>query len=367
MRRVHILIPTIQPNDAVGNDAALMLRVLRDAGYDAHLYAEHIHAACAPFSTKISSEHSALWDDPDALMIYHHAILWELGEDLLARTRNRIAIKYHNVTPPEFFSSYGQHYYWACVKGKESNARLAAIPNIWVWGDSAFNTEEYRELGVPESRCRVVAPLHKIEEFSRQPFDSVVLGSYRRHDTFNMLFVGGMRPNKGHARALEITAALRNLLARPVRLFLVGSFDPYLSSYLEDLQQYVKHLELSTEVEFACSVSPSQLRSFYLNASAFLCVSEHEGFCVPLVEAMAFRVPVVVWNTTATGETTGGCGLVYEHFDAETIAEGLASLSEDPVLGRRLATSGRKRYESVFHPDAISARLLELTKEVLEQ
>jgi glycosyltransferase involved in cell wall biosynthesis len=361
-QRVNILVPTFQPNDAVGNDAAGMYQMLCAAGYDAHVYAEHIHAAFADITEKIGPSHARLWNDPDALTIYHHAILWELGEEVLAKIRHRIVIKYHNITPPEFFRNHGQHYYWACVKGKESNARLAAISGISVWGDSAYNNAELIALGVPESRCRVLAPVHRIEELACEPFDNVVLGSYRG-DTANILFVGGMRPNKGHAKAMEVAAALRNLTARSFRLFLVGSFDPYLSSYTADLEQYVRHLELTGEVIFARSVTPSQLRSYYLTASAFLCVSEHEGFCVPLVEAMAFRVPIVAWATTAVGETAGGCGLVYEDFDAERMAEGIAELIENPQLACELAEKGRHRYEDAFHTEAVRRKLVDLVEE----
>lgn len=361
-RRINILIPTFQPNDAVGNDVAGMYQMLRTAGYDARVYAEHIHAAFAPITQKIPLPNDALWSDPDALTIYHHAILWELGEEVLAKIRHRIVIKYHNITPPEFFQNHGQHYYWACVKGKESNARLARIPGVHVWGDSAYNNEELIALGVAPERTRVLAPVHRIEELAREPFDSVVLGAYRG-DTANVLFVGGMRPNKGHAKAMEVAAALRQLTPRPFRFLFVGSFDPYLSSYTEDLEQYVKHLDLGGEIQFARSVSPSQLRSYYLSATVFLCVSEHEGFCVPLVEAMAFRVPIVAWATTAVGETAGGCGLVYDEFDAENMAEGIADLFDNEGAASDLGERGRNRYEQAFDIGAIRRKLVGLVEE----
>lgn len=361
-RRVNILIPTFQPHDAVGNDVAGMYEILRAAGYDVHIYAEHIHHAVAPITEKAKLSNDAVWSDPNALTIYHHAILWELGEEVLAKIRHRIVIKYHNITPPEFFQNYGEHYYWACVKGKQSNQRLARIPGIHVWGDSAYNAEELIALGIPRERTRVVAPVHRIEELAHEPFDNVVLGAYR-DGTANILFVGGMRPNKGHAKAMEIAAALRECTPRPFRLLFVGSFDQYLSRYTDDLEQYVKHLDLTGDVLFARSVSPSQLRSYYLTASVFLCVSEHEGFCVPLVEAMAFRVPIAAWATTAVGETAGGCGLLYDDFDAETMAEGIAELIENDGFAADFAERGRRRYEEQFHIDAIRRKLIGLVEE----
>lgn len=365
-QRIHILIPTFQPHDAVGNDAAGMYQMLRSAGYDARLYAQYVHEVYAPVTQIINDESDACWQDPDALMIYHHAIVWEVGEKILNTTRNRIVIKYHNVTPPEFFTNYAQHYYWACVKGKQSNTRLANLDNALFWGDSQYNNDEFIGLGVAPSRCRVLPPIHRVEELAREPFDSVVLGAYRG-DTANLLFVGGLRPNKGHAKGLEVLAALQRLTPQPCRLMFVGSFDPNLAGYAGDLEQYVRHLDLAEDVVFARSVSPSQLRAYYMSASVFLCVSEHEGFCVPLIEAMAFRVPVVAWATTAVGETAGGCGLIYDRFDPEALAEGIAESLENQQIPYELAERGRVRYESMFHPEAIRQRLLELTEEALLQ
>jgi glycosyltransferase involved in cell wall biosynthesis len=117
-------------------------------------------------------------------------------------------------------------------------------------------------------------------------------------------------------------------------------------------------------VSFHQSATVPQLRSYYTAASVFLCVSEHEGFCVPLAEAMYFRAPIVAWATTAVGETCGGCGIVLDRFDAPALAAGIEECVEDPVTARRLGTLGRRRYEEAFHPDAIAGRLLALVCEV---
>jgi glycosyltransferase involved in cell wall biosynthesis len=362
-RRVHILVPTFQPNDAVGNDAAGMYYFLKSAGYDARLYAQHIHAAYSSITTQAGGANDDAWDDPNALLIYHHAIDWEMGEKILARTKNKIVIKYHNVTPPEFFSNYSEFYYWACVRGKEATARLAKLPDTLIWGDSQYNADEFVHLGVDPSRCRVVAPIHRIEDLTNEPFDNVVNGVFR--DTCNVLFVGGMRPNKGHAKALETLVALRERTSLPVRMLLVGNFDANLSSYTDDLHEYMKHLNVSDEVFFARSVTPSQLRAYYMVSSAFLCVSEHEGFCVPLVEAMAFRVPIVAWATTAVGETAGGCGHIHDKFDPDELAGSIAEIIENPELAREFSHKGRKRYEDVFHIRAIERKLLSLVQEAM--
>ena len=207
--------------------------------------------------------------------------------------------------------------------------------------------------------------MHRIEELGREPFDAVVAGAYRG-SVANILFVGGIRPNKGHAKALEVLAAYKQLTDTPARLLFVGNFDPNLKFYLDELRQYVAQLEMQEgeDVVFATSVTPSQLRAYYMTASVFLCVSEHEGFCVPLVEAMSFRVPIVAWATTAVGETAGGCGWIVDEYDPAALAKGMVEIVDNGVTARELAARGRFHYETVFHIDAIRRKLLSLVEEV---
>ena len=362
--KIAILIPTFQPNDAVGNDVLGMYTTLNGAGYDAAIYAQFVHPAHEKITRVLTTENDFAAASAD-LVIYHHAIDWELGERILARTKTKTVIKYHNVTPPEFYSRYAEHYYWACVKGIEATRRLAAIPGISVWGDSGYNAQEFAGLGVAADRCGVVAPMHRIEELAAEPFDAVVLGKFRDARA-NILFVGGIRPNKGHLKALDVYRAYKEITDTPARLLFVGNYDANLRSYMEELRERIAEAHFGDEeVAFATSVSPSQLRAYYMTATAFLCVSEHEGFCVPLVEAMAFRVPIAAWATTAVGETAGDCGWITNRFDPEALAQGLAEIIDNPAAARRYASRGRQRYETVFHTDAISDRLLSMVGEAV--
>jgi len=360
---VLLLVPNFQPHDAVGNDVLGMYETFRGAGYDTRILAADIHPAYRSIAASIESEAGDLWLDPAAILIYHHSIHWILGERILRRSKNRIVIKYHNVTPPEFFAPYAENYYRACVDGVEATKRLARLRIDFVWGASQYNADEFVRLGVPAKHCRAVPPIHRIEEIARTPLDAVVTGTHRGAVP-NILYVGAFRPHKGHFKALEVFAAYRRLGASPARLFFVGSFDPALDPYVKELEEYARQLELDDYVAFSMSVSPAQLRSFYHAADVFLCVSEHEGFCVPLVEAMYFRTPIVAWASTAVGETCGDCGLIFDRFDAGSLAQALDRCLEDPCLARRLATEGRLRYERMFHPDALRAGLLNVLEEV---
>lgn len=361
--RVFLLVPNFQPHDAVGNDVLGMYNILRRAGCDVRVLAEHIHHEHASITARVSLDARGFWDDPAAILIYHHAIEWQLGEQILARSRNKIVIRYHNISPAGFYANYNAQYQKWCIEGRNATGRMAKGRIDFIWGDSAYNAREFIDLGVSSDRCRVIPPAHRIEDLGRVPLDAVITGAYRG-PTPNVLFVGAFRPNKGHFKALDVFAAFRRVWGRPARLFFVGSFDSNLENYVREVEAYARHLELESSVSFHRSATMSQLRSYYTSSSVFLCVSEHEGFCVPLAEAMYFRIPIVAWNTTAVGETCDNCGLVYDEFEPEALACGIEECIADPVRARTLAACGRRRYETAFHPDVIDARLLSLLDEV---
>jgi glycosyltransferase involved in cell wall biosynthesis len=360
---VLLLVPTFQPHDAVGNDVLGMYYASCSAGYQTRIFAQHVNTIYQSIAQPIDEVGESVFRDSNDILIYHHAIAWDKGEKILQKIKNKLVLKYHNVTPPSFYSDYPEHHYWACMEGRKANERLAAYPIRRLWGDSAYNAEEFIQLGVERDRCRVLPPMHRIEDLARQRLDPVVLKDYRDGRP-NVLFVGGLRPNKGHKKAVDAFARYRDMTTRRPRLIFVGNFDHSLSLYVEHIKDRIRALSLDEDVVFAHSVSPSELRTYYLLASVFLCVSEHEGFCVPLVESMCFRVPIVAWDTTAVGETTGDCGLLFQDYDPDRLAEALDECVEEPVMARTLSRKGRERYEDFFHERALSARLVQLIEEV---
>lgn len=361
--RVLIVLPTFEPYDAIGNDVLGMYQCFREAGYETAIFAGRVHNSYQSLARRLDREPESIWSCPEDILIYHHGIEWQSGEFLLLRAKTKIVIKYHNVTPPHFFKPYAAEYFEGCKRGLEQTRRLARHPRAWFWGDSTYNVSQLLAFGAPRERARVIPPCHRIEELARTPLDNGVLGRWR-DSTVNLLFVGALRPNKGHRRAIDVLAAYRRISDVPARLLFVGNADPFLSSYVDDVRAHARQLALTDQVQFAFSVTPSQLRAFYLVASAFLCVSEHEGFCVPLVEAMCFRVPVIACGDTAIGETCGDAGITLAEFDAGSLAAAIDECVENPVLARKLAQQGRRRYESTFRPSRIRSQLLDHLREV---
>jgi glycosyltransferase involved in cell wall biosynthesis len=360
--RISILLPTFLPHDAIGNDVLGMWDTFRAAGYDAFILAQFIHPTHQPYTRQADLENESTWQSEDNILIYHHALHWPLGESILSRTRNKVVIKYHNVTPARFYAQYSDYLYAACRDGAEATKRLAGHSAARFWADSTFNANELLDFGVPDQRCHVVAPCHRINDIAEAPLDAVTTGLYRQGR--NLLFVGGLRPHKGHRKAIEVLAAYRNLTGQNYRLIFAGGSDPNLRQYEADLLSFAAELRVEQAVEFARGVSLAQLRAYYLTAGIFLCVSEHEGFCVPLVEAMYFRVPIIAWTTTAIKETCGDAGIAFEQCDPAQLASAIDECTENPAFARQLAEMGRARYEALFRPEITQSRLLELLAKV---
>lgn len=360
---VHILIPTFEPRDAVGNDAFGMYQFLKRAGYPVKIFAGSFHRDYSAFTHQVSSPANGLLRDRDAVMIYHHATDWPAGEQILKETQNKRVIKYHNVTPPEFFSGYAENYYQSCRSAVEATERLAHVEGTWIWGDSQFNASEFIAQGVTPSRCRVVAPLHQVEQLLEAPLDPIIAGKYRDVPV-RILFVGAFRPNKGHRRAVDVFAAYRRLTHNNARLLFVGSKADALNGYVQEIHRHAEMMGVHERVDFAHGVNAAQLRAYYSTSSVFLCVSEHEGFCVPLIESMAFRLPIVAQAKTAIGETGGDCGVFFDFFEPEHYARAIDDLVENPMMAQDLAERGRRRYETHFTNERIANELLRLLNEV---
>ncbi len=364
--RVFVVVPQLQPHDAVGNDVLGMEACFAAAGFQTTILAQWIRPGLEGRARLVDREDPSIWSRPEDILIYHHAIQWELGEKLLASTRTRVVIKHHNVTPAAFYEPYSDEAARSCQEGMEATRRMARLRSAWYWGDSAFNAGELMREGAPPERCRVVPPCHRIEtELACARLDTQVLGRSRRDA--RILSVGALRPHKGQRKALEVFARYRELAQENSTLVLVGSSDPRLKTYEEELRERAVALQVAQNVEIVSNATPGQLRAHYLAANVFLCVSEHEGFCVPLAESMYFRLPIVAWGITAVKETCGDAAFVTDRYDPEWLAQRIDGCVEDPALGRDLACRARSRYENEFRPDAIERRLLDLLEEVIER
>ncbi|MEP6922139.1 MAG: glycosyltransferase family 4 protein [bacterium] len=370
MKRIAILTPSMTTGDAVCNDVAGMYDVLKRRGYEVRIYASDwtlnepkrwqvhkIKSFLVEPKVWPASRIKSFLVDPTDLLIYHFSMGWEPGIALLNELKCRRVIKYHNVTPPEFFAGWSPNHEAVCITGRAQLAALVRAECDVYLSDSGYNMRELISQGAAEERCRVVPPFHVIDHLQSLEPDFDVLDKYRDGVT-NILMVGRVSPNKGHVSLIEAFATYHRDYNNKCRLLIVGKEHIELEAYSKLLRDTVVRFGLEDAVVFAGEVTDTALKSYFLVATVFLLTSEHEGFCVPLVEAMALKLPVVTYGGSAISETVGDAGLVWQERDPYLLAESIDVVVKDEQIGASLGLAGAQRYRQFFDNKKIEAQFL---------
>lgn len=349
-RAVHQFHPVLTPGDAMSDHVFALRARLREWGYESHVYAIE---AKAGVDGVLSYRRLFRAVKPTDMLILHFSIGHEVF-DQLARLRARTVLVYHNVTPPEFFTGLNDHAAIHARLGLRQLARLAPRIELAV-GVSAFNSHDLGELGF--TNVTTVPILIDWSRYQTPPDESVLASMSSRRA--RILFVGRVSPNKRQDELIRMLAYYRACIDPEAQMYLVGSY--------RDQPQYHARcvalrdaLDLGSAVFFTGPVSMPALMAYYRRASVFCSLSEHEGFGVPLLEAMHLGVPVVAYDAAAVGETLGGGGLTLPRKDLAEAAEACALVAEREDLRRRLVAAGQRRARD-FDTEVVARR----TKEAL--
>lgn len=345
MNRVAILSSHLQPGDAVSNDALGMCSAFEKRGHEARLYAGSSDFP-EPKVFNACEVHQFLTEPAD-LLIYHYSIAWEPGIELLREAKCCTAIKYHNITPPEFFVDVSPWHEEKCRAGLEALKDIARAGCDLYLADSEYNRSDLVLVGFDEEKTFVVPPFHQADCLYEIEADLEMLDAYR-DGMKNILMVGRVAPNKGHLELIKAFAIYHHYYNSNSRLLIVGKEEDAFQIYSQRLREMAAFLATEDAVSFIGAVSTNQLKACYLLASVFAIASEHEGFCVPVVEAMSMKVPVVAYASSAIPATVGGAGIVLDEREPSLMAGAFDLLTRDEALNIDLGMMGRRRYEDQF-------------------
>ena len=357
MARVGIVSPAILPHDATGRDIFHMQRILRARGHEVGLFST-TWGKPQPCDDHGVHVLDYLGQDASAVLIFHHAIGWEHTLPVMAAAKCRRIVKYHNITPAFFYDNLDPEAAALCRTGREQLRSLIMLDCDLYLADSAFNLQEMVEAGADPRRCAVVHPFNDLERLFQVEADAEVLRDYGEERT-NVLFVGRRAPNKGHRFLLDAFAAYRRGRNPDSRLVLVGKGDERQKKYTQMLRHQIWRLGLQRHVVLLDGATEAELKAHYQCAAAFLIASEHEGFCVPAVEAMALRVPIVGYGTTAVPQTVGDGGLIWDKNDPYLLAQSLDTAIGDAAARRGLIERGYRRYRERYHNERIEDSFLQ--------
>jgi glycosyltransferase involved in cell wall biosynthesis len=358
MPRIGIVTPHITFGDAVCNDVFGMYDVFKNLAVDTRIFAADWKLGQGEYDLKPISEIASFLKTANDVLIYHHSMGWRAGWEICSKLPCRKVIKYHNVTPPEFFEGWSDEYQIVCRAGREQTRAIATSGCDLYLSDSEYNMAELISEGAPESKNWTVPPFNQIDRLQQIEPDFEVIDKYRDGRPA-LLMVGSLFPNKGHLALLEIFATYFHDYNDSSRLFIVGKEGASLENYSDYLRSTAEEFGVSEHVVFAGQVIESALKSFYLMADIFVTASEHEGFCVPLVESMALAIPVLAIGSSAVPETVARTGLVWKDYNCRVFAESIDTLMKDEGLRSSVGQLGRRRYESSFTTEKIEQRLID--------
>lgn len=299
--KVVILHQTITNHDAIGNDIKQMYNILRQK-HECYVYCENLFNQNLNLISK--KELFKTIDVEENLIIYHHSVHWEEGEEILEKCKAKMIIRYHNITPESFFEEYNKFYFQKCYLGREQTRRIGENYKDALWMvDSKYNALDIDFY--EQEKVVVVPPFNNIEEWNTVKPHEEILKSLIESKKINLLFVGRIAPNKGHRFLIEIIRNYVENYGTDIQLNIIGKKDMGLEGYNRELKDLIEYYHLFNQIKFIGEINDSILVSYYLGSDFFICASEHEGFCVPLLEAQYLRLPVIARDSSAVKETLG--------------------------------------------------------------
>jgi len=332
---VHQFVSSISPRDAVGNIVIATRDVLRGAGYTSEIFAESVHE-----EMKDEAKHFTKYNKKNSkdILVYHHSFESSLVDYLLP-LKNKIILIYHNITPSHFFIGLDDSTIKGSVQGRKQLDTIRTRVEVGI-AFSKYSEEELKRNGFKNTV--VMPPIFNLNNSYTTKNNAAI---YKDNDYTNILSVGRIVPHKKVEDILKIFSYYNKCINNKSRLHIVGKYETA-SLYYRWLQNIVSFLELEN-VNFLTDVSNEELMSYYKNADLYLSMSEHEGFCLPLLESMYHGVPILAYAAAAIPETLGNSGILVKEKKFAEIAEIIHLIMEDHNLRDKIVKSQLERLKAL--------------------
>ncbi|MGI8492831.1 MAG: glycosyltransferase family 4 protein [Acidimicrobiales bacterium] len=331
-RAVHQFHSGTAPGDAITQNMLHLQEHLLSLGFASEVFAEHVDPR---LGARIRSIHD-YGGDPDELLLLHHSMGNDSFDDVISLSNDIVAV-YHNITPERFFT----HPHWV-HHVRLGHHQLAALARRAQLGVAASNFNRREMLAVGFRRVEVLPPRTDFSTFSS-------LASSNPWRSSDWLFVGRIVANKCQHDLVRAFAAYSRAFDDSSRLVLIG--DRSDEEYVSRVEEEAQRLEVSDRLVMLGKVSEHELRSALAGAGVFVCLSEHEGFGVPILEAMAAGLPVVGYAAAAVAETMAGAGILLRSKEPAVVAAAVQAVRSDAALSERLVQRQLRRVQQVSNFD----------------
>ncbi len=352
---VEQFLPAFHYGDAIGNSAYGFHRFLLHKGIESRIIA----MTC----DQCLLEHAVLFDEylknptPNSLKILHFAIPSELT-DFFLHTNGKKAMIYHNITPPHFFTDFSDHLVRFTTQGRIHLARLADCFDTSI-AVSHFNARELLALNF--KNVQVSPLLINLEDYDCP--HSTAYYKLLDDERKNIIFVGRITPNKKIEDLIKVLFFYKKYLSPSIRLIVAGNTHT-LPRYFFAVRDLASRFYLSSEdIFFTGHIPLAELLSVFRLGDVFLSMSEHEGFCLPLIESSYFQVPIVAYDAGAVAETLAGSGILFKEKQIPTVAGLVEKVLYDEPLREKMQAFQHQRIQK-YREDSKPEKLLALLQEL---
>ena len=346
-------VPAAHKGDAIGDSARKVRDMLRAGGHQSDLFAMTIDEDLRN-DVRAFPDAEACGGD---VTIFHFALPSPMTESFAGLRGGRV-LQYHNITPAAFFAPYDPGLFRLAALGRSELKALVGRVNLAL-GDSEFNRQELERMGfTPTGVLPIAVNTGRITGAARRPALERILAD----GLINVLYVGRIVPNKRIEDHIRLAELYKRYVDSYYRFIFVGRYDGLPRYYAQVRALIAEYRMLPDRFWFTGPVPDEDLAAFYRWADVYVSLSEHEGFCVPLVEAMAADVPVLAYAAGAVPETLGGAGVLFSPKDLELAAELTGMLVYDRPFREAVIAGQRQRLEA-FAPARIQTRLNDVIRQ----
>src|ERR1700687_1675589 len=345
-----------EKSDSIGYDAVFQYRAFQAVlpKGNVRLFAERYYATIYDgVDIEPISQLYTYVADGSVQIIYHYCDGWEEFDSFLLKYDGACARRWHNNTPPWVYMTGNLRAGERSLRGFENLLRFLSRQNVWFWANSEFTASQLKVLGGPIDRCSVVYPASRSLDGSVAPLASS-RSRLSPESGLTILFVGRLVAHKGHKHVIACAAVLQRLFKSAVKVDFPGRADSSAVEFNKSLEQIADVSGVT--VNFHGEVSEETLRGLYGRADVFMCLSEHEGFGLPVFEAMRCGIPVVAWGSSALDELLRDHPLAIEDFDIPAFASAVSSL-RNPAAWKAVL-SAQEQILNLYTKDAVLKQLL---------
>ena len=335
--RIIQFFPALDYGDAVSNDIVQLHKYFMELGFDSRICCPFYHPDMKSWVTSPEECPGA----PDDLLLFH----FHYDNDFLdyaEKFPGKRVLVYHNITPAEYFKGINEEVYFHCLRGRQQLQGLAKLFSAGI-GDSEFNRRELDKVGFKQTMVLPIAV--DLDAISIHPHNPEYRQQFMDGKT-NLLFVGRIVPNKKQDDLIRLLEVYRKTYNPDTRLILAGKYQPS-DQYYQSLLALVEEKKLQDAVVFTGGITTEQMMSLYLSANVFVSMSEHEGFCVPVLESFIFKLPVLGYAAGAVPELMGKQGSLVKEKQWESVAAQLHRLLTDTTY-RQMIVSHQVRQLKPF-------------------